>query len=77
MENKTKLNKPLSITLKEAETGIINEINKYDLHPSLLELILKNIYAEVAVLARNAYEMETNQFLTSINEKEESSEETN
>ena len=76
MENKTTVIKPLSMNVKEAETGIINEINKYNLHPALLELILKNIYAEVAALAKNTYESEANKYWQSINEatKEENNE---
>lgn len=73
MNNQTKVSKPLSITMKEAETGIINEINKYNLHPSLLELILRNVYTEVATLAKNAYEVERTNYINSVNETEKSS----
>lgn len=63
MENKKEINKPLSVILKEAEQGIINEINKYNLPPYLLELILKNIYAEVATLAHQAYEKDMSDYM--------------
>ena len=65
MENNKQINKPLSVILKEAEQGIINEINKYNLPPYLLELILKNIYAEVATLARQTYEQDMSNYVLS------------
>lgn len=65
---------PMSVRVKEAERGIIDEINKYNLPPFLLELILKNIYAEAVTLANRTYEMDRVNYLNSVNAEKESSE---
>jgi hypothetical protein len=57
MENNT-INKPLSMVLQESKENLIKVINGLNLHPSILELLIKDIYNEVRIqtLATENYE---------------------
>lgn len=48
MENNT-INKPLSMVLQESKENLIKVINGLNLHPSILELLIKDIYNEVRI----------------------------
>ena len=47
MDNINNINKPLSLIIRESKNTIIDAINQANLHPTLLELIIKDIYNEV------------------------------
>lgn len=56
------IQKPISLIIEEGKMTIINAINELNLHPTLLEPILKDIYAEVQMQARMALERETAEY---------------
>ena len=41
------MEKPVSLIMEEAENTIVDAINSVQLHPTLLEMIMKNLYLEV------------------------------
>lgn len=48
MENMTNnIQKPISLVMEEAKKTIIDAINGVQLHPTLLEMIMKDIYVEI------------------------------
>lgn len=46
------MEKPVSLIIEEAENTIVNAINSVQLHPTLLEMIMRNLYLEVKEQAR-------------------------
>ena len=56
------IQKPISLIIEEGKMTIINAINELNLHPTLLEPILKDIYTEVQMQARMALERETAEY---------------
>ena len=47
MDNTNNINKPLSLIMEESKRIIIDAINQANLHPTLLELVIKDINNEV------------------------------
>lgn len=41
------MNKPISISIEETKQSLIDVVNNCKLHPSIIELILKDVYWEV------------------------------
>ena len=41
------MNKPFSIIIEETKQKLVDVINQSNLHPSIVELIIKDIYFEV------------------------------
>ena len=62
------IQKPISLVIEEGKMTIINTINELNLHPTLLEPILKDIYAEVQMQARMTLERETAEYNRMLNE---------
>lgn len=60
MENN--LQKPVALIVEEAENTIVNAINSVQLHPSLLEIIMKGLYLEVKEQARITSEREKDDY---------------
>lgn len=52
------MEKPLSLVIKESKQTIIDAINSVNLHPTLLEMIVKDIYLEIRDLERTNSERE-------------------
>ena len=46
------MNKPISLLIEETKQGLLHICNESNLHPSILELIVKDLYNEV-VRAKN------------------------
>lgn len=65
MENNN-IQKPFSVIVNEAKEGIVASINAAQLHPTLLEMILKEILFEVQTQARTALEQETLEYNRSL-----------
>jgi hypothetical protein len=57
MENNT-IQKPISVIIEEVKANIVRSINEANLHPTLLELIIKDIYNEVVNNKNMIYERE-------------------
>ena len=66
-KEKIKMGKPISIIIREAKETILEAINKCNLHPSILEFIIKDIYMNVAETAKNISEIEEKQYLQNKN----------
>lgn len=68
------MNKPFSLIVEETKQELINIINKCNLHPSIVEMIIKEIYLEVNRLNTETKIKEKEQYLR--NSLIESSQET-
>ena len=66
------MEKPISMILSESKQVIINAINSTNLHPSLLELIIKDVYNEVRERATYQYEFDKNEYEKSYEQLKES-----
>lgn len=65
MNNTTNINnieKPISLILEESKRVIIDAVNSTNLHPTLLEMIIKDIYNEVRERANYQYEFDKNEY---------------
>jgi hypothetical protein len=65
-KDKIKMNKPFSLIIEETRQNIIDAINKSNLHPSIMEMIIKDIYLEVSRLNAETIKREEEQFLKGI-----------
>ena len=65
------MEKPISMILSESKQTIINAVTSTNLHPALLELIIKDIYNEVKLSAERQLEMEQGEYVYSLQEKGE------
>ena len=66
--NKT-INKPISLIIEDAKQSIIGVINEINLHPTLLEMVLRDVYNEANELAKaqlNREKAEYEQALTEL-----------
>lgn len=52
------MSKPISVTIEEARQNIVKCINEQNLHPSILEPIMKDIYEQVKLASVHTYEKE-------------------
>ena len=75
MDNTNNINKPLSLIMKESKKTIIDAINQANLHPTLLELIIKDIYNEVQYNAKAFAEREKNEYEQAIAQFKETTKE--
>lgn len=46
------MEKPISLIINEAKNELTNAVNSLQLHPSILEMVIKDLYNEVAEAAR-------------------------
>lgn len=51
-------NKPISVTIEDGKKEIVNAINGLNLHPTILEMIVKEIYLEIKNIKELTYERE-------------------
>ena len=58
IDNNVNINKPMSIILEEQKKILVDAINKIELHPVLLEMIVKEAYYEVRDIAKAQGERE-------------------
>lgn len=66
------INKPTGLFIEDAKQSIINVINEVNLHPTLLEIVLKDIYKEANELAKaqlNRERAEYEQALAKLSEQ--------
>lgn len=75
MDNTNNINKPLSLIMEESKRIIIDAINQANLHPTLLELVIKDIYNEVQYNAQAFAERERNEYEQAIAQSIETTEE--
>lgn len=65
------MDKPISVTIEESKKILADTINSLQLHPYILEPILKGLYEEVEEIKRETYQSELQNYNNSL-EKEES-----
>lgn len=75
MNNTNNINKPFSLIVEESKKTIIDVINQVNLHPTLLELVIKDIYNEVQYNAQTFAEHERNEYEQAIAQSKETTEE--
>jgi hypothetical protein len=67
------INKPISLIIEDAKQSIIGVINEINLHPTLLEMVLRDVYNEANELAKaqlNREKAEYEQALAEQNNKQ-------
>lgn len=64
------MEKPVSVIISEAKKEIVDVINNVQIHPAILEMIMKDLYREVQALARQQAETETAQYNEGLKEEE-------
>lgn len=69
MKNASNIEKPISLILEESKRMIIDAINSTNLHPTLLEMIIKDIYNEVKERANYQYEFDKNEYKQKTHEQ--------
>ena len=57
------MEKPISMIIDETKQMLISTINECQLHPSILEMIVKDIYTEISMLNVNLRNQEKEQYL--------------
>lgn len=57
------MNKPFSLIIQETKQELIDVINNSNLHPSVVEMIVKDIYLEVNRLNVETTKKEKEQFI--------------
>ena len=57
-KNNITINKPISLVIEDASKSIISVINEINLHPTLLKMILKDVYNQIDELAESQYNRE-------------------
>ena len=62
------MNKPFSLIIEETKQELIDVINNSNLHPSIMEMIVKDIYLEVNRLNVETIKNEKEQFMKVMKE---------
>lgn len=62
------MNKPFSLIIEETKQELIDVINNSNLHPSIMEMIVKDIYLEVNRLNVETTKNEKEQFMKVMKE---------
>lgn len=57
------MNKPVSLIIDETKKSLADTINDCNLHPSIIEMIVKDIYWEINRLSIETIKKEKEQFL--------------
>ena len=65
------MEKPISVILSDLSDSIINEIKNSNIHPMILEPIIRDIYNMVLDSAKQQKEVEVAEYRKYLKEKEE------
>lgn len=75
------MDKPLSLRIKETKQTLVNTINSSQLHPYILDSIMKDLYNEIHILYVNQSKQEIEAYNAELSkqkqEKENKEQETN
>lgn len=63
-------NKPITITIKETKEAIVAAINNSNLHPFILDSIMKDIYNEIHILYMNQIAQDEKEYMNAQEQKE-------
>lgn len=58
------MNKPISMIINETKTNLLQICNQSSLHPSILELIIKDLYNEISLVSGQVLNKEKNEYET-------------
>lgn len=53
------MNKPISMVINETKTNLLQICNQSSLHPSILELIIKDVYDEIKYVSSMQLKQDT------------------
>lgn len=67
-------NKPLSLKIEEVKMALAETINNSQLHPYILDSIMKDLYNEIHILYMSQSKQEIEQYNTELKEKNEKNE---
>lgn len=56
------MNKPISMAINETKTNLLQICNQSSLHPSILELIIKDLYNEISLVSGQVLNKEKNEY---------------
>lgn len=56
------MNKPISMVINETKTNLLQICNQSSLHPSILELIIKDLYNEISLVSGQVLNKEKNEY---------------
>ena len=74
--NNIQIQKPLSLIIKDEREKLVQTINSIELHPVLLEMLMREIYLEVQNQAKYVSEREMQEYaMQSINVNTEATKE--
>ena len=68
------MDKPLSLKIEETKTTIVNAINNSQLHPYILDSIIKDIYNEIHILCMNQSKQEIEAYNAELMKQKETEE---
>lgn len=71
----TKIDKPISVVIEDAKNLIIEAINGTSLHPTILEMVLKDIYNEVNEVAKAKHNREKAEYEQALMEQNNTTQE--
>lgn len=71
------MDKPLSLRIEETKQSLVNVINTSQLHPYILDSILKDLYNEIHILCMNQSKQEIEAYNAEMSKKEQKEQETN
>lgn len=69
INNVNTINKPISLILEDAKQAIVSAINQINLHPTLLEMVLRDVYNEANELAKAQYNREKAEYEQALAEQ--------
>ena len=65
------MEKPISMIIEETKQSLISTLNGYQLHPSILEMIVKDVFTEIVAINNNIKAQEKEVYLKSLQESTE------
>ena len=63
------MDKPLSLKIEETKSALVNAINNSQLHPYILDSIIKDIYNEIHILCMNQSKQEIDAYNAEMTNK--------
>ena len=63
------MDKPLSLKIEETKSALVNAINNSQLHPYILDSIVKDIYNEIHILCMNQSKQEIDAYNAEMTNK--------
>lgn len=68
------MDKPLSLKIEETKSALVNAINNSQLHPYILDSIVKDLYNEIHILYMNQSKQEIENYNAELMKQKETEE---